>query len=167
MKQCNTCGKSKPLTEYHKRKASADGRQMKCKSCVKQMNEEFREINPKYQVQWQRSNSKTWHQYMNEYKRANKSSIIYKITAPDGLIYIGQTKSKFGVRISYHKQHYKRMYMTIPLLHKSFDRHGYTNHKFETLIDLGDLDRAALRRIETSIIQEYMQKGISLNAKSK
>jgi hypothetical protein len=32
-KQCNHCGLSKPLTEFHKRKISRDGHQHKCKQC--------------------------------------------------------------------------------------------------------------------------------------
>lgn len=165
MKQCNTCGKVKELTEYHKMTASKDGKQDKCKSCVKEMNKKFRETNPKYQVDWQRTNSKVWFDYMNDYKRADKSSLIYKITAPDDKVYIGQTKSRLGVRFSFHKIHYKNYHGRIPLLHQSFDKWGVDSHKFELLIDLGDLPRKELMKIESNIITAYQQKGISLNKK--
>lgn len=33
MKKCNKCGKTKPLSEYHKLKISPDGYRYKCNSC--------------------------------------------------------------------------------------------------------------------------------------
>ncbi|AUR92171.1 hypothetical protein NVP1170O_058 [Vibrio phage 1.170.O._10N.261.52.C3] len=36
MKTCNTCGKSKDCSEFHKRKASNDGLAAKCKSCQRE-----------------------------------------------------------------------------------------------------------------------------------
>ena len=165
MKQCNECGKVKDYNEFHKMTAAKDGKQNKCKACIKVMNKEFRETNPKYQVEWQRTNSKTWFQYMNEYKRANKNSLIYKITAPDEKVYIGQTKSRLGVRFAFHKIHYKNYKGRLPLLHKSFDAWGVNSHRFELLADLGDLPRKDLVKIESNIITAYQQKGISLNVK--
>jgi len=100
---------------------------------------------------------------MCKYKKADKNSLIYKITAPDGKVYIGQTKTRMFVRFTYHIVHYKQKYMCIPLLHKSFDTFGIQNHKFELLLDLGDLERTYLTQIESSLIKEYKKLGLSLN----
>jgi len=78
-------------------------------------------------------------------------------------VYIGQTKTRMFVRFTYHKVHYKQKYMCIPLLHKSFDKFGIENHKFELLLDLGDLERTYLTQIESSLIKEYKKLGLSLN----
>ena len=162
-KTCNYCGKSKPTTDFHKKTKAKDGLQSNCKACVKSINTDFREVNPKYQVDWQRTNKEYWCDYMCKYKKADKNSLIYKITAPDGKVYIGQTKTRMFVRFTYHKVHYKQKYMCIPLLHKSFDKFGIENHKFELLLDLGDLERTYLTQIESSLIKEYKKLGLSLN----
>lgn len=165
-KQCNECGKVKELTEFHKKTASKDGKQAKCKACMKVKNKNFREENPKYQVDWQRKNSADWNKYTWAYRKADKNSLIYKITAPDGKCYIGQTKSKLFVRFTAHKHHYRKKNGIIPGLHKSFDQWGIENHKVEVILDLGDLDRNLLTQIESSIIDAYKQKGLSLNIKN-
>lgn len=166
MKQCNQCGKVKELTEFHKKTASLDGKQDKCKSCVKIINQNFRETKPEYQVDWQRKNSAYWNEYTWAYRKADKNSLIYKITAPDGKCYIGQTKSKLFVRFTAHKDHYKKKHGKLPGLHQSFDKWGIENHKVEILLDLGDLDRDFLTKVESSIINAYKQKGLSLNIKN-
>ena len=162
-KQCNQCGKSKPLSEYHKKTASKDGKQDKCKACFKIVNKNFRETKPKYQVDWQRKNAKYWCDYMCGWKRADKNGLIYKITAPDGMIYVGQTKTRLGVRFAYHKAHYKGRYQKMPGLHASFDKWGIENHKFELLKDFGNIDRKELLKKEKEYIQYYKGLGLSLN----
>ena len=37
-KQCSTCEKAKPKTEYYKKTATKDGLHYKCKSCVRAFN---------------------------------------------------------------------------------------------------------------------------------
>lgn len=165
-KQCNQCGKSKPLSEYHKKTASKDGKQDKCKACFKIVNKNFRETKPKYQVDWQRKNAKYWCEYTCDWKRADKNGLVYKITAPDGSTYIGQTKAKLTVRFAYHKAHYNNKNKTkrrLPLLHKSFDNFGIENHKFELLKDFGNIDRKELLKKEKEYIQHYKGLGLSLN----
>jgi hypothetical protein len=165
-KQCNQCGKTKPLTEFHKKTKSKDGKQDKCKSCVKVVNQNFREEKPQYQNQWVKANKRHYVQYQLDYKRADKSSLIYKISSPDDMVYIGSTKTHLFVRFIYHKRDYRCNYGRIPELHKSFDKWGYDAHRFELLIDLGDLPRKELNEIESKIIEAYKQKGMSLNIKS-
>jgi predicted GIY-YIG superfamily endonuclease len=49
MKKCTKCGIEKPLSEFHKRKASKDGLAYKCKSCHNAANKRhYRENSEKY-----------------------------------------------------------------------------------------------------------------------
>ena len=165
-KQCNQCGKTKPLTEFHKKTKSNDGRQGKCKSCVKIVNENFREEKPQYQTQWVKAHKKEYLEYQRDYKRADKSSLIYKIVSPDGMVYIGSTQTYLFLRLLYHKRDFRRNHGNLPGLHASFDKWGYDAHRFELLIDLGDLPRKELNEIESNIIEAYKQKGLSLNVRN-
>ena len=165
-KICNECSKSKPLTEFHKRAKSPDGKQGKCKSCVKVRNESFRTEKPQYQNKWVKANHKHYTEYQMMYKRADKGNYIYKITSPDDKVYIGSTQMHLFVRLGYHKRDYKHNHGRLPELHKSFDKWGYNSHRFELLIDLGDISRKELRDIESNIIEAHKQKGISLNIKA-
>lgn len=45
MKQCNVCSTWKPLEDYHRRRASSDGRAYTCKECTSTINAEWREQN--------------------------------------------------------------------------------------------------------------------------
>jgi hypothetical protein len=40
MKQCSLCHEIKDLTDFHRRAKAADGRQSRCKACVKQFDAE-------------------------------------------------------------------------------------------------------------------------------
>jgi hypothetical protein len=40
MKQCSLCHETKDLTDFHRRAKAADGRQSRCKACVKQFDAE-------------------------------------------------------------------------------------------------------------------------------
>jgi hypothetical protein len=44
-KQCSACGEKKPLTEFHRKSGSRDGRQPRCKPCAVALV-----------IQWQRDN---------------------------------------------------------------------------------------------------------------
>ena len=44
-KVCTNCNKSKPLTEYHKDKSTADGFRQICKSCRSNINKHYRDNN--------------------------------------------------------------------------------------------------------------------------
>ena len=60
MKQCNTCNKSKELTEFSKNKATKDGLQRKCKSCDKDNTK-----------QWHLNNADKCKEYDKQYKLNN------------------------------------------------------------------------------------------------
>lgn len=67
MKTCTKCGEVKPLDEFHRNKASRDGRVTRCKSCVKAYQAEWRE-RPEVQAH------KT--EYDAEYRRQNRGAIL-------------------------------------------------------------------------------------------
>ncbi len=71
MKTCNQCNKNKSYSEFYKKSASKDGLQPKCKSCVKIINKNFREVKPEYQIEWQRRNPKKWLAYVNQWVKEN------------------------------------------------------------------------------------------------
>ena len=145
LKQCNQCGKVKPLSDYHKKTASKDLKQDKCKSCVKQINKNFREIKPKYQITWQRQNSKKHIEIVTRFRRADKSYKVYYIKSPDGLYYIGMTQMHLPVRWIEHKAKFNRWMngkktTQHPNLFQSFKTHGINNHEVGTLFESEDLD---------------------------
>ena len=168
MKQCSKCGKTKPTTEFSKCKSNKDGLQYNCKCCNKISNKEFRtEINPNYHNNWYEANMPQWSEYMNDYRRADKGGKIYSITAPDGMVYIGMTEMYMGVRRLEHKKHYQRALAKkrerLPLLHDSFDKYGYENHKWKIIEECPDCTRDEIKTLESSYIKINKIKGISLN----
>ena len=56
MKKCAICKIPKTISEFHKRKNSKDGFSYICKECKAKNNKEYREKNPEYDKQWQKSN---------------------------------------------------------------------------------------------------------------
>jgi len=169
-KECNTCNKSKLTTEFHKRSASPDGLQFQCKACFKISNKNFREIKPKYQVDWQRANHKKWIAYLSKYVKDNISadesrSALYVCINPEQKIYVGMTQTKFSRRKEEHKMHYKNYPIKrIPLLHQSFDMYGWDNHKWY-VFEMPGVDRESLKRMESNLIQKIQKQGMSLNIK--
>lgn len=171
MKTCNQCNKSKPTNEFHKRSASADGLQVKCKSCVKENNKNFRESKPTYQVDWQRKNHKKWSAYVTEWAKENvvaddSRSAVYMIINPEQKVYVGSTQTLFSYRRAAHKKEYKQHNGVMPYLHHSFDTYGYDKHKW-VVLDMAGTDRETLRNIEYTMINHFHQLGMSLNKRLK
>jgi group I intron endonuclease len=76
---------------------------------------------------------------------------IYKITSPSGKVYIGQSWN-IHQRWKWHKNEkdYKGP------LQKSFDKHGFANHKFEVVHELPqDVEQAILDTFEVIYIELY------------
>lgn len=170
-KQCNHCNKTKPYSEFHKKSASKDGLQPKCKSCMKEVNQAFRINKPKYQVEWQRANHTKWLGYITAWAKKNvkanpKRSAIYYIINPEQKVYVGHTQTSFPQRKSAHKVQWHDDNRNLPYLHKSFDQYGWENHKWE-VIDMAGLDKETLRTIEYAMINHFHQQGISLNKRLK
>ena len=171
MKVCNQCNKSKESNQFHKRKASPDGLQLKCKSCVKENNKNFRETKPTYQVEWQRTNAKKWSAYINEWAKENvcaddSRSAVYYIINPEQKVYVGSTQTLFSARQSAHRVQYKDKSRRLPELHKSFDMYGFDTHKW-VVMDMAGTDRETLRMIEYTMINHFHQLGMSLNIRLK
>ena len=166
-KQCSRCSESKELSQFHNKTKSKDGKQNICKSCMINVNHNFRTIKPKYQVNWQREHKTEWLQYMREWQiknmgKSDDRSKVYTITAPNGKIYVGMSQTAFSKRVSAHKNQFKNNVKYTRLLHDSFTQFGFENHKFDVM-DFAGLDRETLRSIERTMIEDYQQKGISLN----
>lgn len=168
MKQCIKCREVKDVSNFSKCSARKDGLQWNCKSCNKKDNLKFRiEINPSHHANWQHNNPKRLCELVSKYRKSDKGGRIYSIKNPNGDVYIGMTEAYLSVRKLEHRQHYKKAkkgkQAPLPLLHKSFDIYGVDNHIFETVVDLGDIDRKQLGYIETSFIQSFKEIGKSLN----
>jgi hypothetical protein len=162
-KLCKECSKVKEITQFSKRKASTDGLQPKCKQCNSKDNELFRTEKPEHHMLWQKINAEQHLRNVSRYRRADKASVIYSITSPDGYVYIGMTQTYVSVRMLEHRKHFRREHGKLPILHQSFDKFGFENHKVDVVLELEGIDRTQLRFIEKSFIQSFQQKGISLN----
>lgn len=65
VKRCSKCQAIQPTSSFHKRAASWDGLQAKCRSCMARANQEFRERRPEYLREWTQQNPdylKNWRQ---------------------------------------------------------------------------------------------------------
>lgn len=75
---------------------------------------------------------------------------VYKITAPDGRVYIGQT-----VDLKRRMSEYKRGKSNKqPALHKSLQSYGFENHEVEVLFS-GSLTKKELDVMEKAYIRKY------------
>jgi len=162
-KLCRNCGKVKETTQFSKRTASTDGLQQKCKQCNSKDNHKFRTENPEHHGEWQRSNAEQHVRNVARYRKADKSSKIYSITAPDGAVYIGMTQTHIAVRMLEHRAHFRRGKVKLPKLHESFVKFGIENHKVDLVLELEGIDRTQLRFIENAFINSFSQQGKSLN----
>jgi hypothetical protein len=170
MKRCIKCREQKELTQFSKCSARKDGLQNNCKKCNSEDNLKFRtEINPYHHADWQHKNPQRLCELVSKYRKSDKGGKIYSIKNPAGEVYVGMTEAHLSVRKLEHRQHYKKAkkgkQAPLPLLHESFDLYGINNHIFETIVELGDIDRKQLGFIETSFIQSFKEIGKSLNVR--
>ena len=168
-KTCSECCKTKKVEEFSKRSASKDGLQGRCKSCNKIYNKDFRTENPEHHAIWQRVNRKRANEILKKYRKADKGSIIYYIKSPEGMYYIGMTEAYISVRELEHRLHYRLVLQgkrePLPLLHASFDKWGFENHKSGILFEFENISRRELYDYESIVIAAFQELGISLNAK--
>ena len=144
MKKCSKCNIEKEYIFFGKRKASKDGLQGRCKKCNKIQNKDFRESNPEHHAIWQRVNRKRANEILKKYRKADKGSIIYYIKSPEGMYYIGMTEAYISVRELEHRLHYRLVLQgkrePLPLLHASFDKWGFENHKSGIFFEFENLE---------------------------
>jgi hypothetical protein len=138
-KKCLKCKQVKDTTEFYIDKSRKDGFRLNCKKCCSIYN----------CAKW----------------KADKTSKIYSITNPIGYVYIGYTKMDFSKRVISHRAHYKKTNGILPLLHNSFNLYGIDNHSFAVVYEF-EADKYKSKLIESKVILEYKQKGISLNVLS-
>jgi hypothetical protein len=87
---------------------------------------------------------------------------IYKITNPNGKIYIGYSNN-----IESRKKVHERANIKNTLIHKSIKKYGWDNHVFEVLVS-GDFTNTFLQELEKHYIQlycsyaGYSKKGLNL-----
>ena len=123
-KTCTKCNETKPVSLFHKKTASVDGVQAKCKVCQNKYTAKYRKvIRPDY---WNStdgyfSNKDNW-KYIAEYRRADKDIIVYLLKIKDWF-YVGMTKAKLNVRLRIHKADYKSPlnHGRMPGLHNLWD----------------------------------------------
>jgi len=67
MKTCSRCHVQKPVTEFHKDRGQKDGRESRCKVCIKEKNRLYlganKEQRNKYLREWHRRNPGKQHTY--------------------------------------------------------------------------------------------------------
>ena len=172
MKECKKCGEIKDYSQFSKNSTKKDKLQERCKSCNKEDNLKFRtEINPEHHAKWQKEHPKRVVELVARYRKGDKAGTVYALINPKGDVYVGMTNTYLKVRMMEHKVRYKRFLEgkttnIHPLLFKSFAKHGIENHKVKVLFEDKWIDRKALKEIETTFIQTYKQKGLSLNIKN-
>ena len=170
MKTCNRCHEVKDTNQFSKCKANKDGLQYQCKQCNSETNLKFRsEINPQHHKIWQDKNWDKFVDYVKRYRKADKVGLIYGITNPEGMVYIGMTEMYLRVRLNEHRRHYRRASQgkrdRLKLLHDSFDKYGIDNHEFRVMKECPGLTRKQLQEVESAFITLNKFQNISLNTK--
>ena len=167
-KHCNTCGKTKPTTEFSKKSASSDGLQGRCKACNKKDNLKFRTEKPEHHAKWQKVNSKRVAEIVTKYRCAKENGTIYYIQNPEGQFYVGMTKTPLKVRIMEHRTKWRRQQegkikSFCPLLYASFEKWGFDSHTIGTILEFDNISKRDLRECEKEVISTFKALGISLN----
>jgi len=79
MKVCNKCGEIKPLTDYHKSKATKDGYAYMCKECSNTATNKWRKNNPdkakQHHDKWRKKNLDNQRQYSAKWRKNNPDKV--------------------------------------------------------------------------------------------
>lgn len=99
MKQCNRCGNTKSLDDYHRNKSSKDGHMNRCKVCSAEYNKEWQKRDPeKARESWKKSFAKTYDSDQQKYRKilanygVTKEQYDLMLTKFDGACYICRIK---------------------------------------------------------------------------
>jgi hypothetical protein len=94
-------------------------------------------------------------------KKTNKNKILYKLTAPNGKVYIGITSQSFKKRMGIHKWYAKNKNGK---LQNSIKKYGWDNFKKEIIIESNTLSWDELCNLEKVYIKKYDTFKNGLNA---
>ena len=172
---CSDCGEAKPFTnEYFPFQRKHKGQLLKrCKPCQNKRTYQFRKKNPDYWIGangWFEKNKEHWQTYLEDNWKANKNGKIYSLTNPEGMVYIGYTqfndiKKRLKVHINDYNAYTRGSRKKgIEKLYESFTKFGINNHTCILIEDLGHKNRYLGLQREKEYIQQYINKGISLNS---
>ena len=76
MKTCTKCGETKPLDGFHKRKSSKDGKQPKCKACIKAYQQSNKKAMAERARKYYQENKEKRTEYGRSYYKDKKSDIL-------------------------------------------------------------------------------------------
>lgn len=87
-KECSVCGKTKPASDFNKRRYSPDGLQPLCRSCYHEYLEEWTLQNPDYHTDWYSENREYKLQYRKDYTKNNpekmrKARVRWRLANPE------------------------------------------------------------------------------------
>ena len=178
LKECSDCGIILPADtqNFHRCKDRPDGLLGRCKSCQNKRSAEYRKgkgkdywFDDNGKDGWFRKNKKRWAEYVSEKYAAHFNCKIYAIVNPEGQVYIGLTQHPLlSRRMTSHKNDYNQFLKgnrkhRIPGLWDSVDKWGWPSHTAILIEEMDTNDREKGKEREAEYIQQYMQKGVSLN----
>ena len=79
MKQCGTCGDTKPLDQFYRSQRNKDGRQYHCKLCGNRKRREWAKANPERNAEWKRLGNRN----LTPEQKANKGLLRFRMTVQD------------------------------------------------------------------------------------
>ncbi len=79
MKTCGKCGNVKPFNDFHKMVASPNGVAFKCKPCVNEDSEKWRQDNPSAHKQWYQENKEHKATYFLNWRAKNAEAEAARI----------------------------------------------------------------------------------------
>jgi len=179
-KTCNKCNETKPLTEFHNNKAAPDGKQYRCKVCMKEEGKRFRAARPTYYFGDKDSyfnqpeNRKKFQGWVDNWRKGTTTK-VYVIEFPNRKIYVGSTTQNIKARIAEHIENYKGYKegngnKSIPLLYRELDKMNinkvgeYIKKHTRVIEEWEGRDRSIGRSREASYIAKLDMKGyITLN----
>jgi hypothetical protein len=167
-KSCNKCNVSKPLSEFHKKKASKDGLTNRCKSCDKEYaknwylnnSECIKELTKKRYIdnpEHQKEASKKWILNNPERKKEAENkwryskSGIYGIFKNEICLYVGQS-TVLKQRISSHKCWIKKPHTAPPGYYDFYTQ--LNQRKITSISILEECSPTALLERETHYITQ-------------
>ena len=179
MKKCTKCGIKKPLSEFHKRKASKDGHSYICKTCCSQQKALYYQKNKpkilKQKALYRQENKPKIAERDALYYQKNKDKIaerdalyrqknedkepacIYQIkNKKNGKIYIGETL-RGKLRWRDHLTRLRGGYHNNPKLQEDFDKFGEEAFEWEILKEFPK-DKETLLLEEARTINKFSKE---------